>query len=131
MDIYRRAGVFERLFSLYSSPSLTGGLRKKVLHLVYRVCEIGGSTTLITRAAALSWVQGQAAISDAHSSTLRALATELYRTVPANGLIAGVALRWQRLLCRQGLRAYSSGRADASRLPPTVAPIGRTDSKSR
>ncbi|OAL72769.1 hypothetical protein A7D00_2542 [Trichophyton violaceum] len=80
MDIYRRAGVFERLFSLYSSPSLTGGLRKKVLHLVYRVCEIGGSTTLITRAAALSWVQGQAAISDAHSSTLRALATELYRT---------------------------------------------------
>ncbi|DAA72605.1 TPA_exp: putative Ribosome biogenesis protein URB1 [Trichophyton benhamiae CBS 112371] len=80
MDIYRRAGVFERLFSLYSSPALTGGLRKKVLHLVYRVCEIGGSTTLITRAAALSWVQGQAAISDAHSSTLRALATELYRT---------------------------------------------------
>ncbi|EZF29077.1 hypothetical protein H109_02642 [Trichophyton interdigitale MR816] len=80
MDIYRRAGVFERLFSLYSSPTLTGGLRKKILHLVYRVCEIGGSTTLITRAAALSWVQGQAAISDAHSSTLRALATELYRT---------------------------------------------------
>ncbi|EFR00164.1 hypothetical protein MGYG_03169 [Nannizzia gypsea CBS 118893] len=80
MDIYRRAGVFERLFSLYSSPALTGGLRKKILHLVYRVCEIGGSTTLITRAAALSWVQGQAAISDGHSSTLRALATELYRT---------------------------------------------------
>ncbi|KAK2875018.1 hypothetical protein FQN49_001860 [Arthroderma sp. PD_2] len=80
MDIYRRAGVFERLLSLYSSPALTAGLRKKILHLVYRVCEIGGSTTLLTRAAALSWVQGQIAVSDAHNSTLRALATELYKT---------------------------------------------------
>ncbi|KAM5450041.1 hypothetical protein McanMca71_000574 [Microsporum canis] len=80
MDIYRRAGVFERLLSLYSSPALTTGLRKKILHLVYRVCEVGGSTTLVTRAAALSWVQGQIAASDVHSSTLRALATELYKT---------------------------------------------------
>ncbi|KAK2747544.1 hypothetical protein FQN57_002037 [Myotisia sp. PD_48] len=81
MDIYRRAGVFERLLSLYSSPSLSSEQKKKILHLVFRVCEIGGSTTLLTRSAALSWVQGQIPWSDAQNKPiLQALAVELYRT---------------------------------------------------
>lgn len=79
MDIYRRSGTFERLLSLYNSPNLSDGLRKKILHLVFRVSEIGGSTTLLTRAAAISWIQSQVSIRDSQSRILRALAGELYK----------------------------------------------------
>ncbi|WEW57765.1 hypothetical protein PRK78_003232 [Emydomyces testavorans] len=77
MDIYRRAGVFERVLSLYNSPSLSDAPRRKILHLVFRVCEVGGSTTLITRAAAISWIESQTSIKDSQSRTLQLLANEL------------------------------------------------------
>ncbi|EEP75875.1 conserved hypothetical protein [Uncinocarpus reesii 1704] len=79
LDVYRRAGVFERLLSLYSSLNLSDSLRKKILHLVFRVCEIGGSTTLLTRAAAMSWIQSHASVKSPQSRLLQALASELYR----------------------------------------------------
>lgn len=59
MDIYRRANVFERVLSFYQSPSLGAGAQRKILHLVYRATQAGGSTTLITRAGAVSWLQSQ------------------------------------------------------------------------
>ncbi|KAI1976444.1 hypothetical protein LOZ51_006474 [Ophidiomyces ophidiicola] len=78
LDIYRRAGIFERLFSYYSSPHLPDGLRKKILHLIFRACETGGSTTLLTRAAVLSWIHVQSATSGNRQGLLQALASELY-----------------------------------------------------
>lgn len=77
MDIYRRAGVFERVLSLYSSPIISESLRKKILQLLYRACETRGSTTLLTRAGAISWIQGQVAALDSNGTVLQALANEL------------------------------------------------------
>ncbi|QVM07681.1 hypothetical protein D8B26_002373 [Coccidioides posadasii str. Silveira] len=78
LDIYRRASVFERLLSLYSSPNLSESLRKKILHLVFRACEVGGNTTLLTRAAAISWILSQTPGSVSQRQILQALARELY-----------------------------------------------------
>jgi nucleolar pre-ribosomal-associated protein 1 len=78
MEIYRRANVFERFLSLYHSPGLTNDLRKKIIHLLARACQIGGSTTLLTRVAALSWVRSQAAGADPHEAILRKLAQDMY-----------------------------------------------------
>lgn len=78
MEIYRRANVFERFLALYHSPGLTKDIRKKILHLLVRASQIGGSTTLLTRAAALTWVRSQAAGVDSHESILRKLAQDMY-----------------------------------------------------
>jgi nucleolar pre-ribosomal-associated protein 1 len=95
MEIYRRAGVFERIFSLYSSPITTEPLKKKVLHLIYRACEVRGSTTLLTRAAVMSWIQGQALTRDPNHKILQSLAGELYRTCDQEWLD-----RWSRSALR-------------------------------
>ncbi|EEH22571.2 hypothetical protein PABG_04782 [Paracoccidioides brasiliensis Pb03] len=78
MDLYRRANVFERVLLLYNSPGLTDSLRRMILHLLFRACEVDGSTTLLTRAGAYSWVQGQVAVQDSQSDILREIASELY-----------------------------------------------------
>ncbi|PGH02951.1 hypothetical protein AJ79_07488 [Helicocarpus griseus UAMH5409] len=78
MDLYRRANVFERVLSLYNSPGLTESLRRMILHLMYRACEVDGSTTLLTRAGALSWVQGQVSVQDRQGDILKAIAREMY-----------------------------------------------------
>lgn len=81
MEIYRRANVFERILSLYQSPSLNASARRKILHIIYRAAQVGGSTTLITRAAIISWVQVQIAEADAkETALLSALARMLYET---------------------------------------------------
>ncbi|KLJ07129.1 hypothetical protein EMPG_17381 [Blastomyces silverae] len=79
MDIYRRANVFERVLSLYNSPSLPDSLRRSIVHLMFRACEVGGSTTLLTRNGAISWIQGQVSVHDSQSDILRAIASELYK----------------------------------------------------
>ncbi|KAK2766738.1 hypothetical protein FQN54_006052 [Arachnomyces sp. PD_36] len=78
MEIYRRTNVFERFLALYHSPGLTKDLQKKILHLIVRASQIGGSTTLLTRVAAMSWLRSQAADSDSHESILRKLAKDMY-----------------------------------------------------
>ncbi|OAX83914.1 hypothetical protein ACJ72_01727 [Emergomyces africanus] len=78
MDLYRRAHVFERVLSLYNSPGLPDSLRKTILQLLFRACEVDGSTTLLTRNGALSWIQGQVSTQDNQSDILRAIANELY-----------------------------------------------------
>lgn len=82
MEIYRRANVFERLLSLYQSPGLNDSARRKILHIVYRAAQVGGSTTLITRAAIMSWIQVQAAETEKgkDAALLGALARTLYDT---------------------------------------------------
>ncbi|KAJ6037148.1 hypothetical protein N7540_001427 [Penicillium herquei] len=82
MEIYRRANVFERILSLYQSPGLNDSARRKILHIVYRAAQVGGSTTLITRSAIISWIQVQAAEADKGKETalLAALAQSLYET---------------------------------------------------
>ncbi|PGH35673.1 nucleolar pre-ribosomal-associated protein 1 [[Emmonsia] crescens] len=78
MDLYRRANVFERVLSLYNSPGLPDPLRRTILHLMFRACEVGGSTTILTRNGALSWIQGQVSVQDNQSDILRAIGSELY-----------------------------------------------------
>lgn len=78
MEIYRRVNVFERFLTLYHSPGLNKDLKKKILHLLVRATQVGGSTTLLTRAAAMSWVRGQAAGVDSHEAILHKLAQDMY-----------------------------------------------------
>ncbi|KAJ5091929.1 hypothetical protein NUU61_006799 [Penicillium alfredii] len=81
MEIYRRANVFERILSLYQSPTLHDSARRKILHIVYRATQVGGSTTLITRAAVMSWIQVELAEADPkEAALLSALARAVYET---------------------------------------------------
>lgn len=81
MEVYRRANVFERVLALYQSPSLTASARRAILHIIYRAAQVGGSTTLITRAAIISWIKIQLAEADAkEAALLAALARSLYET---------------------------------------------------
>ncbi|KAJ5653804.1 hypothetical protein N7490_000807 [Penicillium lividum] len=83
MEIYRRANVFERILSLYQSPSLNDSARRKILHIIYRAAQVGGSSTLITRSAVISWIQVQTAElepSGKDAALLAALARALYET---------------------------------------------------
>ncbi|KAJ5098703.1 hypothetical protein N7532_005704 [Penicillium argentinense] len=81
MDIYRRANVFERILSLYQAPSIGPAARKKILHILYRAAQVGGSTTLITRAAVIPWIQLQMIDSDAkEADLLSALARAIYES---------------------------------------------------
>ncbi|KAL4907565.1 hypothetical protein BDW74DRAFT_189852 [Aspergillus multicolor] len=81
MEIYRRANVFERVLSFYDSPGAGFSAKKKILHLVYRSTQVQGSTTLITRAGIISWVQTQLpAVTGRDASTLTAMAQSLYQS---------------------------------------------------
>ncbi|KAE9371565.1 hypothetical protein N431DRAFT_484088 [Stipitochalara longipes BDJ] len=63
MAIYRKRHVFEKLFSIYNSTYLAPGLRDKILKIMFRAISIeGGSTTLITRFSAMTWLQAQIAL---------------------------------------------------------------------
>ena len=76
MEIYRRAKVFERLLSFYESPSAGFSAKRRILHVLYRSTQVGGSTTLVTRAAVVSWIQSQiVSVGNARDvSTISALA---------------------------------------------------------
>ncbi|KAL3475134.1 ribosome 60S biogenesis N-terminal-domain-containing protein [Aspergillus californicus] len=81
MEIYRRANVFERVFSFYNSPSAGFSAKKQVLHILYRAVQVQGGTTLITRAGIVSWIQGQLpGVTDKDASTLTAMAQSLYQS---------------------------------------------------
>lgn len=81
MEVFRRANVFERILSLYQSPSVNDAIRRKILHIIYRAAQVGGSTTLITRAGIISWIQVQAAEAEGEGTALlSALARALYET---------------------------------------------------
>lgn len=63
MAIYRKRRVFEKFLSLYSNPYLAPGLQDKILRVLFRATTIeGGSTTLITRFSAMTWLQTQIAL---------------------------------------------------------------------
>ncbi|PMD62487.1 uncharacterized protein K444DRAFT_525099 [Hyaloscypha bicolor E] len=63
MTIYRKRHVFEKLFSIYNSTYLAPGLRDKILKIIFRAMSIeGGSTTLITRFSAMTWLQAQVSL---------------------------------------------------------------------
>ncbi|PMD35805.1 hypothetical protein L207DRAFT_637001 [Hyaloscypha variabilis F] len=63
LAIYRKRHVFEKLFSIYNSTYLAPGLREKILKIMFRAISIeGGSTTLITRFSAMTWLQAQVAL---------------------------------------------------------------------
>lgn len=79
MDIYRRANVFERVLSFYASPTAGVSSKRKILHLIYRSTQVGGSTTLVTRAAIISWIQSQIVVLNTKdASTITALAHAVY-----------------------------------------------------
>lgn len=75
MEVYRRANVFERVLSFYESPSAGFSAKRRILHLLYRSTQVGGSTTLVTRTAVVSWIQSQiVAVNGRDASTISALA---------------------------------------------------------
>lgn len=81
MELYRRANVFERILALYQLSDLPESSRRKILHIVYRAAQVGGSTTLITRAAILAWIAMK--LLDANvkeAAILRALAQKIFDT---------------------------------------------------
>ncbi|KAK6586922.1 hypothetical protein PZA11_000212 [Diplocarpon coronariae] len=60
MGLYRKRQVFEKLLSVYNSSYLGPGLRDKILRIFFRATKIeGGSTTLVTRFSAMTWLQVQ------------------------------------------------------------------------
>ncbi|KAL4802654.1 ribosome 60S biogenesis N-terminal-domain-containing protein [Aspergillus unguis] len=81
MEIYRRSNVFERVLAFYDSPGAGFSSKKKILHLLYRAVQVKGSTTLITRAGIISWIQSQLpAVTGRDASTLTAIAHSLYQS---------------------------------------------------
>ncbi|XMA18016.1 hypothetical protein WAI453_010807 [Rhynchosporium graminicola] len=63
MSLYRKRLVFEKLLSLYNSTYLGAGLRDKILKIIFRATMIeGGSTTLVTRFSAMTWLEAQIAL---------------------------------------------------------------------
>jgi nucleolar pre-ribosomal-associated protein 1 len=62
MELYRKANVFERILSLYASPQISAKIQHKIIQVVYRAIQAGGSMTLITRAGILSWIDIQLAV---------------------------------------------------------------------
>ncbi|TVY94160.1 Uncharacterized protein LAWI1_G000472 [Lachnellula willkommii] len=63
MAIYRKRRVFEKLLSIWNNTYLAPGVRDKILRLLFRATTIeGGSTTLITRFSAMTWIEAQVAL---------------------------------------------------------------------
>ncbi|KAH9219615.1 ribosome 60S biogenesis N-terminal-domain-containing protein [Leptodontidium sp. 2 PMI_412] len=63
MGLYRKRLVFEKLLSVYNSTYLGAGLRDKILRIFFRATAIeGGSTTLVTRFSAMTWLEAQTAL---------------------------------------------------------------------
>ena len=57
MELYRKAGVFERLGSLYFRPGAKREERRGVLEVVWRGVEVeGGADTLVTRCGIKAWL---------------------------------------------------------------------------
>ena len=57
MELYRKAGVFERLGSLYFRPGAKREERRGVLEVVWRGAEVeGGADTLVTRCGIKAWL---------------------------------------------------------------------------
>ena len=73
MELYRKANVFERVLSLYCSPQLPTKIQYKILQVVFRAVQVGGSMTLITRAGVLSWLDVQVSSSTKDTGVLHAL----------------------------------------------------------
>ena len=83
MEIYRRCNVLEWLLSLCATPSFPETCSERVLDLLFRCTYVGGTTTLITRCAAVSWIMcrlTQNDTSERANARLRALASRLYET---------------------------------------------------
>lgn len=80
LNIYRRTNVFEHILLLYNSPSSIVPMKKKILNILFRGAQVGGGTTLITRAAALSWIESCSVTSDAFSNLWKELSRVIYES---------------------------------------------------
>ncbi|KAH0562245.1 hypothetical protein GP486_003057 [Trichoglossum hirsutum] len=84
LNMYRRNHYFEHLCSMYWSPFLPATLRNKILDVLFAATDIeGGSTTLITRAGMMDWINLQLredGDGGANDVRLRRLATRLYES---------------------------------------------------
>ena len=81
MELYRKNAVFERCLSLWYSPYMVDGLRKKICHLVCRAWETGnaGKMTLLTRSGVASWVES--ALLDKRSGEVRWVLEDLQQRI--------------------------------------------------
>lgn len=66
---------------MYETGNIGYSGKKKIQHLLYRCTQAGGSTTLVTRAAGISWVKMQMSSANTKdASILAAIAKKLYDT---------------------------------------------------
>lgn len=78
LELYRRSGVWERVMSLYVSPALDAQIRKMIIVMLWRVCEIrGGADMLWTRFGVHSWLQQMYVMDAENAEILRALRADL------------------------------------------------------
>ncbi|KAF2203182.1 hypothetical protein GQ43DRAFT_479245 [Delitschia confertaspora ATCC 74209] len=80
MEIFRNRSIFERVLTYYASSVCSISSKEKIVRLLFRGAAVGGSTTLITRCAVLSWIQMRLAQRDHRAPMLRQLAARLYET---------------------------------------------------
>jgi nucleolar pre-ribosomal-associated protein 1 len=81
MELYRKNAVFERCLSLWSSPYVVDGARRRICHLVWRAWQTGqaGRMTLLTRCGIGSWVESglQSRRSEEERRILEVMGTEI------------------------------------------------------
>ena len=80
MDQYRRCKVFERLLSSCSALAMVRKVADLIIQLLFRCTYVGGSTTLLTRCAVLSWTKACIARGDMDNSSLELLHSHIIRT---------------------------------------------------
>jgi nucleolar pre-ribosomal-associated protein 1 len=88
MEIFRARNIFERVLALYTLPTSRKAAREKILKLISRAIAIGGSTTLVTRAGILDWLQVQLGRADGNEAMLHALRTHLEKRYDADKVAA-------------------------------------------
>ena len=81
VELYRRNGVFGRVLSLWWSPHVVEGARRKVCQLVWRGLQLGevGRMTLVTRSGVAAWVDSAVLSARGHEEKriLKALRKEI------------------------------------------------------
>jgi len=107
LEMYRRAGVWERILGLYDSAQCTRGARRKVLGILWRAMGIGengeGKGMLVRRAGVVRWFRLKKAglkEGDEERVMLEALMMEM-EGVEATEEVS----RWKRVLPASRLRS--------------------------
>lgn len=72
MDLYRRSGLWERILSLYASPTLSKEAKVLILAMLWKGCEVpGGADMLWTRFGVYNWLESMLMVDVENGQELR------------------------------------------------------------